>query len=341
MMASTVPFPDHGVPKITYKFDVVASDTINQSNKENVLLHQHLSSNINSHKKRKRRSNARVTPRKRRQTMHDTEDELFAEDVPLPLRILRPRKSVPYVLVSESDSNFETDHSSDVDDVSYSVASTSHTTSTYSSDTDPRRIDKGKGKELVDEEFDDDEHTEDQLDFFDDEVDAELEDGADEGDGIRRDADGAHVDQLSRSTQADDLTFPPPTDMPHHSPSQPLSSSSAHADQPSSSTHHNSTSPSPDPSESNICSYNGKTCSCTAAMHERDPSISSSSELHIDRDCEIMKVLGLSFHRRHRFLICECGSLLPLGDLLMHYKSIQISCGDSKQTRQDVTSPPS
>jgi hypothetical protein len=55
-------------------------------------------------------------------------------------------------------------------------------------------------------------------------------------------------------------------------------------------------------------------------QHRVDPSLSASSPLHIDRRCEILKVLGLSFHRYHRYLICGCGSFLSLGKLIDHYK---------------------
>lgn len=78
--------------------------------------------------------------------------------------------------------------------------------------------------------------------------------------------------------------------------------------------------PGPCGSTDNECCYKGVTCSCSVDQHRVDPSLSASSPLHIDRGCEILKVLGLSFHRYHRYLICGCGSFLPLGKLVDHYK---------------------
>lgn len=69
----------------------------------------------------------------------------------------------------------------------------------------------------------------------------------------------------------------------------------------------------------NLCEYNGATCSCTAAHHSMDPSLPTSSELQIDRNCKIMDVLKLSFHRFHRYLICrQCCAFIPLANLMQH-----------------------
>jgi hypothetical protein len=50
-------------------------------------------------------------------------------------------------------------------------------------------------------------------------------------------------------------------------------------------------------------------------------ALPSSSHLHVDHCCEILKVLKLSFHRRHRYLICECRSFIPLGKLRHHFEN--------------------
>ena len=55
-------------------------------------------------------------------------------------------------------------------------------------------------------------------------------------------------------------------------------------------------------------------------QHHVNPSLNPSLHLHIDWDCEMLKILGLSFYRYHRYLTCSCGSFLPLNKLVHHYK---------------------
>jgi hypothetical protein len=131
-------------------------------------------------------------------------------------------------------------------------------------------------------------------DFFDDEVDTGLEDYEAEL--------GAQIPASSGP-----YTLPPaPPPTPPSSPSPQASFVS-----PPSASHG---------STENQCRYKGVACFCTTDQHRVDPSLSASSSLHVDRNCKIMDVLGLSFHRYHRYLICGCGCFLPIGKLIDHYK---------------------
>jgi hypothetical protein len=78
--------------------------------------------------------------------------------------------------------------------------------------------------------------------------------------------------------------------------------------------------PSSSPALAPAHSYNGASCSCDAESHNVDSSILPSSSLQIDQTCAILTVLRLSFHRYHRYLICDCKSFLPLKYLKDHYK---------------------
>jgi hypothetical protein len=73
-------------------------------------------------------------------------------------------------------------------------------------------------------------------------------------------------------------------------------------------------------SSTNQCHYRGVTCFCSMDQHHVNPSLNPSLHLHIDWNCEMLKILGLSFHRYHRYLTCSCGSFLPLNKLVHHYK---------------------
>jgi len=74
------------------------------------------------------------------------------------------------------------------------------------------------------------------------------------------------------------------------------------------------------PPKPNECEYRGVACSCTEASHLVDHLLPASSTLHVDRNCEILKLLGLSFHRYHHYIICTCGFFLPLDDFIDHLK---------------------
>jgi hypothetical protein len=70
------------------------------------------------------------------------------------------------------------------------------------------------------------------------------------------------------------------------------------------------------------CTYRGVACTCTVEDHETDPSLPASSSQHIDVRCRILAILGLSFHKYHRYIICSCndGSFLPLNRFKKHMK---------------------
>jgi hypothetical protein len=72
-----------------------------------------------------------------------------------------------------------------------------------------------------------------------------------------------------------------------------------------------------------ICVYDNVTCTCTVDAHRRKPTLPPSSPEHVDDDCRILAHLGLSFHKYHRFIICPCydGSFVPLGSLKSHLKA--------------------
>lgn len=70
-----------------------------------------------------------------------------------------------------------------------------------------------------------------------------------------------------------------------------------------------------------LCTFKGQTCSCSAADHHKDSYIPAQSHVHIDRRCQILNVLALSFHTYHRYIIClGCSSFVPLDDLFNHLK---------------------
>jgi hypothetical protein len=71
-----------------------------------------------------------------------------------------------------------------------------------------------------------------------------------------------------------------------------------------------------------FCSYNGASCACTANDHQYDSTLSSNSISHVDDNCQILRVLNLKFHKRHRYLICSChgGSFLAFRELKDHLK---------------------
>ena len=71
-----------------------------------------------------------------------------------------------------------------------------------------------------------------------------------------------------------------------------------------------------------FCYYNGASCACMVSDHLCDLTTPSSSLLHVDDDCLILRVLNLKFHKRHRYLICSCsgGSFLALRELKDHLK---------------------
>ena len=154
----------------------------------------------------------------------------------------------------------------------------------------------------------------DELDFFDDEVDADLYNWTEGpgGGGIR-----SYAEQTQDSSGDRSGTVHEEAESPDVSParSSPLPQPISPEPSPSSPEEPEST-----PSE-NSHTYNGKTCSCTAKNHRRDPSLPTSSHLHIDRGCEITEVLKLAFHRRHRYLIClQCRCFVPLGQLKQHHE---------------------
>lgn len=68
-----------------------------------------------------------------------------------------------------------------------------------------------------------------------------------------------------------------------------------------------------------LVTYNGASCSCVPGDHLKDDSLEGSSPLHIDRTCAIATVLGYSFTRQHRYLICDaCEQYMPLGHFDKH-----------------------
>ena len=149
----------------------------------------------------------------------------------------------------------------------------------------------------------------DDLDFFNDDIDAELQDYE------------AEVEFEAQSFTLDSPPAPSPTLM-SSPPLQGSLSSASPGPLPSLPTSFPSTplAPSQSSSTENACQYKGVTCRCTSDHHCVDPSLPASSPLRVDQSCELMKTLGLSFHRYHRYLICPCGCFIPMGKLIRHYK---------------------
>jgi hypothetical protein len=146
------------------------------------------------------------------------------------------------------------------------------------------------------EDGDDDD---DDLNFFDDDVDAGFEDYEAESEFLNKySTSNAHAPIPSQSA-------------PLSVPVLPTSERTISPD--SESTDGNLP-------KSNKCQYRGVSCSCTEASHLIDHSLPASSPLHVDHDCEILKLLGLSFHRYHRYLICTCGCFLPMDNFIDHFK---------------------
>jgi hypothetical protein len=141
---------------------------------------------------------------------------------------------------------------------------------------------------------------ENDLDFFDDDVDAGFEDFEAESEFLgKKFISNGHT--LTSSLNAP-LPVPAPTPTTEYTISP-----SPHRDD-------------ANPPKPNECRYRGVVCSCAEVSHLIDHSLPASSPLHIDRDCEILKLLGLSFHRYHRYLICTCGCFLPMDNFIDHFK---------------------
>ena len=162
---------------------------------------------------------------------------------------------------------------------------------------------------------DHDTDAEDDLDFFNDEVDADFYNWTEEQVG------GGYVEQTPHSS-GDRSQLSGIVDKEAESPDVSPAQSPPQVPRPASPE---SSPSSPEGLETTLSAnshaYNGKTCSCTAKDHRRDPSLTTSSHLHVDHGCGIMEVLRLAFHRRHRYLIClPCRSFVPLGQLKQHHE---------------------
>jgi hypothetical protein len=140
---------------------------------------------------------------------------------------------------------------------------------------------------------DHDTDAEDDLDFFNDGVNADFYNWTEEQVG------GGYVEQTPHSS-GDRSQLSGIVDKEAESPNSSPAQSPPQVPRP--------TSPESSPSSpeglettpsANSHAYNGKTCSCTAKDHRRDPSLTTSSHLHVDHGCGIMQVLKLAFHRRH------------------------------------------
>ena len=141
---------------------------------------------------------------------------------------------------------------------------------------------------------------EDDLDFFDDEVDAGFEDYEAESESLN--TPHAHTPTLLPGVPLPAPILPAPAPTLERTLSPDPSHTDVHSPEP------------------NKCQYRGVACSCTEASHLTNHSLSASSPLHVDQSCEILKLLGLSFHRYHRYLICTCGCFLPMGNFIDHFK---------------------
>jgi hypothetical protein len=149
-------------------------------------------------------------------------------------------------------------------------------------------------------EYGGEDEDEDDLDFFDDDVDAGFEEYE------------AESELLTRCSTSHAHTPTPPLSVPLPVPVLPAPAPTPERTDPS---HGDANPPKP-----NKCQYRGVACSCTEASHLIDHSLPACSPLHVDQNCEILKLLGLSFHRYHRYLICPCGCFLPIGNFIDHFK---------------------
>jgi hypothetical protein len=76
-----------------------------------------------------------------------------------------------------------------------------------------------------------------------------------------------------------------------------------------------------------VVEYNQRACSCTPNDHcPKNSTIGIGAALQIDRACQMLIILNLSFHLYHRYIICRsCESFIPLSRLLKHLKAVHLS----------------